>query len=208
MKIIPSNSLIRKKLWHTLPLILISLYLNGCSSLQEKPSEPLSWKEHQHNITPLNNWVLRGKLGIKSANKSGSASLYWQQSDNHYQIQLDGPFGQGKIRLQGSAKQMRLERSNQEAIETNHPETLLLKELGWTLPIEHIPFWVKGLPAPDVNIDKQQITNGTLNQLQQGGWTLQYSRYQISNEALLPGKIIMSKDHVKLTLIAKQWQTP
>lgn len=191
-----------------LSLLVASLCLAGCSAFQSKTSPSDSWPQHRADISGIKAWTLRGKLGIKSPGNNHSASLYWQQNLEHYQIQLSGPLGQGKIRLQGTAKQLRLERSKQAAIETTEPEALLIRELGWLLPVKQIHFWVKGLPAPGIKIEQLELTEGALTQLQQAGWTLQYSRYQHSNTHLLPGKIIMSKDQIRLTLIAKQWQLP
>lgn len=190
------------------PLLVALLLasLSGCASFQDKTHPTVSWPEHQAEISQLKAWVLRGKLGIKAPDSRHSASLHWQQDHAHYQIQLSGPLSQGKIRLSGTAEQLRLERSQLPTIETTQPETLLMQELGWLLPIKQIHFWVKGLPAPNIKIEQQLLTDGVLTQLQQGGWTLQYSRYQNSKQHLLPGKIVMSKGQIRLTLIAKQWQ--
>ena len=189
-----------------LSLLLACLFLTGCGTFQSKISSTEPWPQHQADISDIKTWTLRGKLGVKSPSNNHSASLYWRQDLDHYQIQLSGPLGQGKIRLQGTAKHLRLERSKQATIETSQPEELLIKELGWLLPIKQIHFWAKGLPAPGIMIDQQKLVNGTLAQLQQAGWTLQYSRYQRSNTHLLPGKISMSKEQIRLILIAKQWQ--
>ena len=189
-------------------ILLCSLYLSACSMLPNKAIQPVSWQQQQQSLKQLANWTLQGKLGIRirSPDKSHSATLYWQQRDEHYQIQISGPFGQGKLKLQGTPDQLLLERTDQPPVSTRQPETLLMQELGWHLPIQQIAYWVKGLPAPGSKYTHQLTAEGMLSQLQQSGWALHFSRYRQIDDYLLPGKIVMTREPVTLTLIAKQWQ--
>jgi outer membrane lipoprotein LolB len=189
-------------------LLTSLLYLSACSMLPNKAFQPGSWPQQQQLLEQLSSWTLQGKLGIRSRSpdKNHSATMHWQQHDEHYQIQINGPFGQGKIKLQGDPGQLLLERTNQPAVSTRQPETLLMQELGWRLPIKQIAYWVKGLPAPDSKYTHQLMAEGVLSQLEQSGWELRFSHYQQIDNYLLPGKIVMTRDPLTLTLIAKQWQ--
>ena len=77
------------------------------------------------------------------------AGLFWLQRQDYYDIRLSGPLGRGAARLTGRPGQVSLEVANQGRYEASSPEELLGEQLGWSLPVSHLVWWVRGLPAPD-----------------------------------------------------------
>ena len=45
-----------------------------------------------------------------------------------------------------------------------------------------------------------------LSELEQGGWTIEYSDYALTQGIWLPGKVILSRPQARLTLLQKKWQ--
>jgi len=193
-------------------IILISLLaISACST------QPNTHTAQQTQQPIPDHWNITAKLGIRTQDDSGSLTLRWTQKGEHYHIQASGPLGQGRVAITGQKHQIMMKRPNQPASYSSHPEQLLEDTLGWQFPIQQLGYWVRGLPYPENNRHQNNTvhndeteyhwdTSGTLTALVQSGWHLEYDRYQLIDNWLLPKKIKARKENVVLTLIIKQWQ--
>ena len=66
-----------------------------------------------------------------------------------FDIRLSGPLGRGAARPTGRPDAVSLEVAGQGRFEADSPEALVEAQLGWQLPVSHLLWWVRGLPAPD-----------------------------------------------------------
>lgn len=191
-------------------LMLLALLLaSGCAHRSLTP--PQDVLEHQRQLQAIGDWQLAGKLGIRTADDSGSASVKWQQQPNTYQINLSGPLGQKSMIITGSPGKVRLEQTGEPPQEAKTAEALIKKTAGWTLPVAQLAYWVRGVPAPKLRITHlHQNDNGLIEQLNQGGWAISYSNYRDQTfngtNMPLPGKIIAEYQDVRLTLVIRTWR--
>lgn len=189
--------------------LLACLALTHCAQLPKAPEEPVRWQQHRAQVEALQSWTLSGKVGIRSAEENGSARLRWQQAPSHYQVQLSGPLGQGTVRISGSEGGARLEQSGEPPLEASSGEQLLYEATGWTLPLEQLTAWVRGIPADTLPIEHMHFDeHHLLAELHQAGWQLSYSRYGLYQEAYLPGRIVATREDIRLTLLIHDWQVP
>ena len=79
-------------------------------------------------------------------------------------------------------------------------------QLGWQLPVSHLLYWVRGLPAPDSRSRIALDPNGRLASLQQDGWDVQYLGYTEEDGYTLPNRIKLAGRDLKITLVVKDWQ--
>ncbi|HCS66540.1 MAG TPA: outer membrane lipoprotein LolB [Cellvibrio sp.] len=191
-------------------LLFLTLLLGGCvhKGLLTPPQDVL---EHQRQVQAIGDWQLTGKLGLRTAVDSGSASVKWVQQIANYQINLSGPLGQKSMIITGTPDKVRLEQTGEPAQEAKTAEALIKKSAGWTLPVAQLAYWVRGVPAPKLRITQlQQNENGLIAQLIQGGWSINYSNYrdQTFNGVILPlpGKITAEYKDVRLVLVIRNWQ--
>ena len=183
--------------------------LSACAQLKQQP-EPATdtqaqWALHQQQLASLQDWHIMDKLGIRTPAQTNSARFNWQQQQQHFDIRVTTLLGQGVMSLQGSSGDVLLTIAGQGEYHTRYPEALLMRELGWTLPVDALNYWVRGLPSPDSQANYQLNEQGQLNTLEQAGWQLSFSRYQALDRAALPGKILLQKGDNKLTLVIKKW---
>lgn len=194
-----------------LPWLCVTLaLLGGCATAPLRPIE--NWDSYQARLAQLDSWQLNGKLGVRlqpsdTAQKTGgSASIDWRQHPQDYAIRLSGPLGQGTTWIKGNAQGVRLEQVGQPPLTAETPEQLVQQSLGWQLPISELFYWVRGIPAPRTPIDAQvKAPSGSLEQLQQSGWQLAFSRYNAVGPWQLPGKIVAEREGVRLTLVIRNW---
>lgn len=187
------------------------LLLSACQSIttQDQPGDqgsPKLWQQHQQLTAGLNAWEITGKLAMRSSAQSGSGVLFWLQRQDYFDIRVSGPLGQGSTRLTGRSGEVRLT-TPQLDLQATSGEQLMQEQLGWSLPVNNLLWWVRGLPAPDSKYQLQLNENSLAQQLKQDGWQLEFVRYQsLPDGTRLPERIQLHGPHLQLTLLVKQWQ--
>ena len=195
---------------HTLAIGLIAL-LAGCAGTVSHEAvqgqgNAQQWLAHKQQLSVLDGWEINGKIGIRAPKDSGSGTLYWLQRQDYYDIRLSGPLGRGAARLTGHPGQVSLEVANQGRYQAATPEELLEQQMGWKLPVSHLSWWVRGLPAPD---SKSQLTldaDSRLSGLDQDGWKVEYLSYAEHGGYWLPERIKLHGQDLDVTLVVKDWQ--
>jgi outer membrane lipoprotein LolB len=198
--------------------LLLLLMISGCAH-RGSFTPPPDLLAHQQQLQRITHWELNGKLGIRTSDESGSASLKWAQQLANYQINLSGPLGQKRMIITGIPGKVRLEQTGSAALEAKNAEALIKEAAGWTLPVTQLTYWVRGVPAPKQRITHlQQNESGLIAQLQQGGWSITYSNYKnysyrdqtttphTDQTFSLPGKITAEHEDVRLILVIRDWQ--
>ena len=185
-----------------LVLFALLLFLSGCTSTTSVPSNTM-----QVDMDIPNRWEINGKLGIRSAQQSGSVSIQWRQENQNYRIRIQAPLGQGSAIILGNDQNITIQRAGKSPLQSNDPEGLMLEVFGWAVPIQPFHYWVRGLPYPLQAVSKSSFNaNGTLAYLEQSDWTMTYSRYALSEQWLLPGKIVTEFEDTRLTMIIRNWK--
>lgn len=192
-------------------ITFLILLLAGCAS---KPvTEPIpesteqAWEHQQQLMNEIDSWEIQGKFSIKQSQRLTSANITWRQSSPHrYEIALIGPLGQGSVLLSGYANRVVLKDARGKTDTASNAQDLLYKHTGWSLPIESLYYWVRGLPDPQY--PHQYVLNeyGQLAQLQQHGWTLAYDTYQQYDGYFVPRKISLNYPATRITLLLRAWQ--
>ncbi|EIK94346.1 outer membrane lipoprotein LolB [Pseudomonas sp. M47T1] len=195
---------------HVVTFSLIAL-LAGCTGLGTREAlqgqgNPQQWSAHKAQLTQLDGWQIDGKVGIRAPKDSGSGTLFWLQRQDYYDIRLSGPLGRGAARLTGRPGQVVLEVANQGRYEAATPEQLLGEQLGWDLPVSHLVWWVRGLPAPDTKSTLTLDGDSRLASLEQDGWSVEYLSYTEQNGYTLPERIKLHGRDLDVTLVVKSWQ--
>lgn len=195
----------------SLLIVCLLLLSSGCSHFasQEQLSgsgQAGSWQEHKQQIAPIDAWQVSGKLGIRSEQESGSAVIFWLQRQDYFDIRLSGPLGQGSTRLTGRQGAVSLEIGNRGTFHAHSAEALMQQQLGWSLPVENLLWWVRGLPAPHSKSQVLLDDNSLLKQLKQNQWTIDYLSYRTENDLQLPERIKLSGAGLDITLVIKEWR--
>ena len=199
------------KLMRNLLISTFALLLAGCAGLGpqesvEGPGNAEDWKAHKAHISEIDGWQISGKIGIQAPQDSGSGTLFWLQRQGYFDIRLSGPLWRGATRLTGRPDAVALEVAGQGRFEADSPEALVESQLGWQLPVSHLLYWVRGLPAPDSRSRIALDPNGRLASLQQDGWDVQYLGYTEEDGYTLPNRIKLAGRDLKITLVVKDWQ--
>lgn len=184
------------------------ILLSACTTTNlQSTSNITHWDQHVALLQKMDAWSLEGKLGYRHNKEGGSAWFNWQQKQHIFNVTLNGPFGVGATRIIGTNHHAQLFRAGHDTITASSPAALTEALFGWQWPVEHLQFWIRGIPAPSVTPDiMNYYPEGTLAQLEQSQWTLQFFNYKKTDEWLLPMKIKGQKGDYQFTLVIKQWQ--
>ncbi|MFK3969821.1 lipoprotein insertase outer membrane protein LolB [Pseudomonas sp. NPDC087358] len=195
---------------HVFAFSLIAL-LAGCAGITSHEAvqgkgDASKWRVNKEQLASLDGWQINGKVGIRAPKDSGSGTLFWLQRQDYYDIRLSGPLGRGAARLTGRPGAVSLEVANQGRYEAADPETLLKDQLGWKLPVSHLVWWVRGLPAPDSKSSLTLDSDSRLSNLEQDGWQIEYLSYTQQNGYWLPERMKLHGQDLDVTLVIKDWQ--
>lgn len=150
-------------------------------------------------------WQLAGKMGIKTNTFAESATINWRQCGELFDVRLSSPLGQTVARIEGRGDQLTVWMDGREPVVTAAPETLLQEQLGWSVPIRALRYWVRGEAAPGSDA---QLTGpaGQPDALAQLGWQVRYPTWHQRDAVALPAKVILSDPQLQATLLIREWQ--
>ncbi|WML91114.1 lipoprotein insertase outer membrane protein LolB [Thiothrix lacustris] len=198
------------------------LTLGGCASQTKAPipeasaaTKPVSaeaaWQQRQVDFAKMSSWRLQGKVGMQFRDQSASFNLSWLQNGNdQYEMNIKNPLtGSIMAYLKGNRSDVTLQ-ANGKTYRDANAERLLQGQLGVSLPLEGMKYWVRGVPSPDSPVQQVKLDAlGRPEMLQQAGWVIEYTGWQGNDWKALPDKINLSRapDNTKVKVIAKDWQT-
>ena len=192
-----------------LSLSLLSL-LAGCAvqpPVATGDLSPVAVRDFPAGVTPAT-WQLEGRAAVVAGEQAGTASLRWQQAPERFQVDLRGTLGAGSLRLQGTAGSVQLITASGERYQAADARQLLAQVSGYDLPVDYLRYWLLGRPVPSlpgrVFVDAQN----RVKRIEQTGWQISLDDLQSVNGMLLPGRVEVSGDGVRLRLRVQHWSVP
>jgi outer membrane lipoprotein LolB len=160
----------------------------------------------QPGVVEVGGFSVKGKLAVRLPDDGFTSSFLWQHAPGHDEIELWGPLGQGRSRMVDDAHGVTVYTAKGEVYRARSAEAGMQRWLGFSLPLSALTHWVRGEPAPEYPTTSQTISaGGELLVLEQLSWRLEYSSYETTFGRLLPGKIVATRDDVRVTLLPAEW---
>ena len=179
--------------------------LAACASAPPA-AETGDWPRQRGSLEALDTWQFRGRVNVRYENESHTPRILWRQQNRNYNIRLWGSFNAGNTRITGGPDGVMLEAGG-EVMTAETPEELILEQLGYELPVSHLAYWLRGLPAPggaaDILFDERE----QLTEIRQEGWSVNYPDPRQYGELSLPGavEILRSDDDARLRFVGLRW---
>lgn len=184
--------------------------LAACSSLPSKapivtPASLSLHQEHLASLSRIEQFELKGRLGVQADGKGYSASLIWQHNADHDDIRIYSPLGGQLARIQKTADGIRLEDAQGQVSVGKDAESLTQALLGWRLPLSGLADWVLGRPTNSTMASLTWDEAGHTLSLNEADWAIAYQQYQASPTAFLPHKLSLKNARVQLKLVVEKW---
>jgi outer membrane lipoprotein LolB len=189
---------------HYLVGLIALVLLAGCATPVETATHP-AWPARQRALAALRDWSVNGRLAVTTAQEGWHVSLYWVQQGPVYHIDLIGPLGQGRVRIQGDAQGVSLRTADGQFQRATDADELLTQAVGVRIPLNGLLYWMRGLPDPGqpgaLALDEQ----GRLSRLEQDGWQIDYLDYMPVAPLELPRRIRATQGEIKVQVVVNDW---
>lgn len=181
---------------------LLVLSLMACSSL---PTQQVVGRVTANDINKVMleaNWHLIGRLSIRNDRESWFTSLEWRHNQRDDFLILTTTLGGVVAKLRYTKGVVTLfEPDKVERIVSEHELESLL---GYSPPIQHLRFWIRGIPSPMLDAQFDVAPVGVRRFLQDG-WHVNLERFGIFSDDSLPAKMSISKEQVKIKIVVDKW---
>ena len=150
---------------------------------------------------------MQGPLVLRSGDDVSRVSMRWRQTGDSYLVRFTGPLGVGLFEVEGSEAGVEARFADGRRARAESPEALLEREVGWSVPLTGLRYWIVGAPALDGATSKMELDDrGRLARLEQAGWTVIYERYGILDDLALPERIRFSSESVEAAVVVRRWK--
>lgn len=201
----------------TLAALAMSLWLSACATITLEPlpegltdQPPYDWPQRQTQLQQLQSWQLQGKLAVRQPSDSGSAIInYWNQHHEAYELSLSSAFlGLGTTELKGVPGFISLTMPDGETYQSADPEALVQAATGWQLPLNSLPWWIRGLPNPGSDYRLYFDGEHKVALIRQDGWEIRYDRWNqfMADKPELPARITAVNGEKRVRLAVTRWQ--
>lgn len=171
-----------------LALISIVTLLSACA-VKQSPLEAIAvqqlaaqtqarWQAHQLAMLELDHWRVKGKIAVKAGSKGGHATLRWDKNAVVQKIELYGPLGGGRVEIESDASGVRLKDTHGGQLRGDSVAKLIEQRLGWPLPFDQLPDWLRGLPSSEQAVMEWDEV-GHIVRMNDQGWQISYPEYQL-----------------------------
>jgi len=176
-------------------LLLMLLCLAGCSGVNTYDTK-LGQKLRLQQID-LQKWSLQGRLLIKGDDML-TANLQWQHNNDRDVLRLAGVFGLGAVLIELDEHEIVLDDGQVRRV-SQDIDAFIAQQIGFYVPLTALRQWVLGRYMEGVPL--VQFENG----FQQLGWRIAYNEYMDTSVGVMPHKIKVIKDNIKLKLVIDRW---
>ena len=196
--------------------LLLVVMLGGCSTIQWE-SPPITdesheqWYQRQQQLTELDRWSIRGRVALYLDDDVYNLGLGWVREQDDNRIKLEASLGQGLVLLETNDDSVKLTTSEGETFVGTNAQQVLWQSTGWSIPIEGLAYWIKGINHPGSAYLPLIDHEGRATSLQQDDWQINFLEYRDAglthlNDPLLPRKLYMKREKLALKILIDQWQ--
>lgn len=186
-------------------ILLCSTVLAACVTTRRAPVPARAaegWDQRVADLQRLSSWRLDGRAAAASGTQGWQASLNWRQSGDSAEVHLSGPLGLGSVVLTRTPDGLSLN----GAPPSDAVLVQLQERLGFDLPVEHLRYWLLGVPDPGAAFDLKRNDQDRASQLTQDDWNIDYDRYMPVNGDFLPSHLVLSRAGVRVRIAVDRWE--
>ncbi|MFV8834666.1 lipoprotein insertase outer membrane protein LolB [Aquisalimonas sp.] len=189
---------------------LTTVVIAGCAAVPERDHDAREalLEERTERLEAVSVWQASGRAGITTPDDRASLSMDWRQAGEAYRLDLRAPMGAGSFRLQGDDQGVVLQTSDGVTDSAADPSELLFRYTGFDLPVAVLPWWLRGVPAPGMDVASMELDrHGRIERMEQAGWTIEYTAYDTVGSLDLPVRLSLEGEGVSLRAHIRDWDT-
>ena len=183
--------------------LLVLLALAGCrtTKLSAPPLPASGWDQRVATLQNADSWQLNGRAAVAIGTQGWQASLDWREKAGSAELHLAGPLGIGAQVITQTGQGLVI--NGVPASDATLQQ--LQDKLGFNLPIDNLRFWLLGVPDPHQPFELSKNPSDRAQHLEQSGWAIDYDRYIPAGADVLPGHLTLTRDSVRVRIVADHW---
>jgi outer membrane lipoprotein LolB len=182
-------------------LLVFCSALAACATVRPLPPSA-KWEQRVTDLQKAGGWQLDGRAAVAAGTQGWQATLNWRQSGMFAEVHLAGPFGIGALVLKQGPDGL----SMNGAPPSDAVLSQVQEKLGFDLPLENLHYWLLGVPNPAAAFDVSRNDQDRAKTITQAGWSIVYDRYMPMAGDLLPTRVVLSREDVRVRIIIDHWE--
>jgi outer membrane lipoprotein LolB len=186
-------------------LVLLVTQLLACSSVGSIKSDANIAQSllNTEKVLAIKHWQLLGRLSVRNHRESWLTKLEWKHDVLADDLTLSTSLGGVVARLVYSNAGIAM--SDAKGVMQRISDEDLQSSLGYLPPWAHLKYWVRGIPSPKAQLlmSEEQKTGVIL--FNQDGWDVRLGDFEKVGGIVLPSKIYLSKEGLKIKLVVDEW---
>jgi len=174
-------------------------------------SKQTPWQRRQAAMNRMPTWSMGGRAALRFKGDAWTFGLNWvQRNKQQYSLQIRNPITGTVVGILDQSPGKATLRSRGKVSTGTDAERLLQQQLRVKMPVNGMPYWIRGVMAPQYPVGKVVLdAKGRPKQIVQAGWVMDYFNYKGLRFDALPGKVNISRkqEQVNVRILAKQWKT-
>lgn len=162
-------------------------------------------KAHIAKINTINQFLVQARIAAQTPDRSFSGATRWLHQGENDDIAVLSPLGGQIASIKKSVDGVVLNTSDGKIFNAKNVEDLTADNLGWSLPLTGLSFWILGRPTHKLAQDIEWDLNGRITKLSQDGWKIEYAQYEHIGDYWMPKKILLSSPLLNLKLVVQEW---
>ena len=155
-----------------------------------------------------------GRVALSNGSDGGSGRIEWWQREDAFRVVLRAPVTRQGWSLSADAGGARIEGLDGGPREGPDPVALLFDATGMEVPVGALASWAAGVRADPAAYGRARLefsAAGELVRMRQGGWTIDYVRWQDAagdsgaGGTALPQRIDAERGQARVRLVVDDW---
>ncbi|MDP9084455.1 MAG: lipoprotein insertase outer membrane protein LolB [Pseudomonadota bacterium] len=185
----------------SLLLAVFCCALAACMTTRAPPPPGAKWEQRVSYLQKTSTWQLDGRVAVALGTQGWQATLNWREQNDSWEVHLAGPFGVGALLLRRTAQGLSLNGTPPSESVLSQ----LQEKLGFDLPLDHLRYWVLGVPDPSAAFELTRNDQDRASKLTQDGWSVDFDRYVSVQGDLLPAHVVVSREGVRVRIVIDHW---
>lgn len=150
---------------------------------------------------------LLGRVLVAYSGKAFTSNMRWLHTPESDDLWLLTPTGQALAHIVDSPTGATLTGTDQTTYHAGSVESLTQRALGWELPLARLQHWVRGLPAPGLEVvSSERDDKGRVVKLTQDGWQVNYVYNTAPELDSEPRRLELTNGTTQIRMVIDSWR--
>lgn len=174
-----------------LSILWLIAALSACASLPDEEA-----------VLPPDGFLVKTRVAVRYGEEAASGRVVWRHSAMRDELLMSNPLGQGIAEISGRPGAYELRLADGKEFAAPDAEALTEEALGWRLPLNGLPQWIRGRPLKGVPAEATMDGN-RYAELKQNGWQIEYLAWdEVRN---LPQRLRLRREDLDIRLAIEEW---